>query len=49
MESKYLVGKCSLKIGDRLIDTDALIDCGATGIAFADKDFVWHHQLEEKE
>ena len=49
MESKHLVVKCSLKIGDRLIDTHALIDCGATGIAFVDKDFVRHHQLEEKE
>ena len=49
MESKHLVVKCSLKIGDRLIDTHALIDCGATGIAFVDKDFVRHYQLEEKE
>jgi predicted aspartyl protease len=47
MESKHLVVKCSLKIGDKLIDTHALIDCGATGIAFIDKEFVRHHQLEE--
>jgi hypothetical protein len=25
-----------------------LIDCGATGIAFIDNNFVHHHQLEEK-
>jgi hypothetical protein len=43
MESKHLIVKCSLKIGDKLIDTHALIDCGATGIAFIDKDFVHHH------
>jgi predicted aspartyl protease len=48
MESKHLVVKCSLKIGDKVVDTHALIDCGATGIAFIDKDFVRHHQLEEK-
>jgi hypothetical protein len=48
MESKHLVVKCSLKIGDKLIDTHTLIDCGATGIAFIDKDFVRHHQLEER-
>jgi hypothetical protein len=48
-ESKYLVVKCSLKIGDRLIDTHTLIDCRAIGIVFVDNDFVHHHQLEEKE
>jgi hypothetical protein len=48
MESKHLVVKCLRKIGDRLIDTHVSIDCGATGIAFVDKDFVRHHQLEEK-
>jgi hypothetical protein len=49
MESKHLVVKCSLKIRDAIIDTHALINCGATGIAFVDKDFVYHRQLEEKE
>ena len=49
MESKHLVVKCSLKIEDKIIDTHALIDCGATGIAFIDKDFVRHHQIQEKE
>jgi hypothetical protein len=41
--------KCSLKIEDKLIDTHTVIDCGATAIAFIDKDFVHHHQLKEKE
>jgi hypothetical protein len=49
MESKYLVVKYSLKIGDKIIDTHALIDCGATGIALIEKDFVCHHQLTEQE
>jgi hypothetical protein len=49
MESKHCVVKCSLKIGDRIIDMLMLIDCGAMGIAFVDKDFVHHHQLEERE
>jgi hypothetical protein len=49
MESKHLVVKCSLKIGDRIIDTHALIDCGALGISFVDKDFVRYYQLQEKE
>jgi hypothetical protein len=49
MDSKHLIGKCSLKIGDGSIDTHALIDCGAMEIAFVDKDFVRHHHLEEKE
>jgi len=43
VESKHLVVKCSVKIGEKLISTHALIDCGATGIAFVDKDFVGHH------
>ena len=49
MESKHLVVKCLLKIKDKVINTHALIDCGATGIAFVDKDFVHYHGLEEKE
>jgi hypothetical protein len=48
MESKHLVVKCSLKIGNKFIDTHALIDCGATGIAFIGKDFVRHHQLKQR-
>jgi hypothetical protein len=49
MESKHLVVKCSLKIGEKVVNTHASIDCGATGIAFVDKDFVCHNQLEGKE
>jgi hypothetical protein len=49
MESKHFVVKCSLKIAVKVVNSHALIDCVATGIAFVDKDFVPHHQLEEKE
>jgi hypothetical protein len=38
-----------LKIGDRLINTHGLIDCGSTRIAFVDTDFVFHHLVEGKE
>jgi hypothetical protein len=36
------------EIEDKIIATHVLIDCGATGIAFIDKDFVRHYQLKEK-
>jgi hypothetical protein len=49
MERKYFVVKCSLKVGNKTIYNHALIDCGATGIPFIDKEFVRHHQLKEKE
>jgi hypothetical protein len=48
MESKHLVVKWSLKTEDKIIDTEALIDCGATAIVFIDKDFVHHHELHGK-
>jgi hypothetical protein len=48
MESKHLVVKCLLKMEDKVIHTHPLIDCGATGIAFTDKDFLCHHQLKEQ-
>jgi hypothetical protein len=43
METKHRVVKCSLKIGDKIIDKHNLINCRATGIAFVDKDCVHHH------
>ena len=48
MESKHLIVECSLKIEDERIDTHILIDCGTTQIDFIDKDFVHHHQIQEK-
>jgi hypothetical protein len=49
VERKHLLVKWSLRIGNTLINTDNLTNCGATGITFVDKDFVRHHQLEEIE
>jgi hypothetical protein len=49
MEGKHLVITCSLTIRDYVIHTHALIDCGATGIAFMDQDFAHHHEVPLKE
>jgi len=45
MEGKHLVVLCRISFGNRTVATHALIDCGATGIAFIDEDFARHHQL----
>jgi len=45
MEGKDLVITCFLTIHDQVIQTHALIDCGATGIAFMDQDFARHHKV----
>jgi len=45
MEGKHLVILCNVSFGDKTIASHALIDCGATGVAFVDEDFVRHHQL----
>jgi len=52
MEGKHLVITCTLTVNNQEIPTHAPIDCGATGIAFTDHDFVRHHQIhlhEQKE
>jgi hypothetical protein len=49
MEGKHLVITCSLTIGDQEVQTHALIDCGATGIAFMDQDFARHHKIPLQE
>jgi hypothetical protein len=46
MESKHLVVKYSLKIGERIIKIQTFIDCRATRIVIVQIDFVCHHQLE---
>jgi hypothetical protein len=48
MEGKHLVITCSITIHDQVIQTHAFIDCGATGIAFMDKDFARHHKIPLK-
>jgi len=45
MEGEHLVVSCILSVNGQTIATHALIDSGATGIAFIDKDFAHHHQL----
>jgi len=45
MEGEHLVVSCILSVNGQTIATNALIDSGATGIAFINKDFAYHHQL----
>jgi predicted aspartyl protease len=45
MDGKHLVVTCALSLNNCKIPTHALIDCGATGYAFIDKDFAELHQL----
>jgi hypothetical protein len=49
MEGKHLVITCSLTIHEQVIQTHALIDCEATGIAFMDQDFARPHKVPLKE
>ena len=49
MEGKHLVITCTLTVNNQEIPTHALIDCGATGIAFMDQDFACHHQVPLQE
>ena len=45
LDGRHLVVTCTLNTSDKIIRTFALIDCGATGFAFCDKDFLNSHQL----
>jgi len=45
IEGEHLVVSCTLSVNGHTIATHALIDSGATGIAFIDKNFAHHHQL----
>jgi hypothetical protein len=49
MEGKHLVITYSLTVNNQEIPTHALIDCGATGMAFMDQDFARHHQVPLQE
>jgi len=49
MEGKHLVITYTLTMNDQEIPTHALIDCGATGIAFMDQDFARDHQIPLQE
>jgi predicted aspartyl protease len=45
MDGNHLVVICTLSLNSKEIPTHTLIDCGATGYAFIDQDFVNHHHL----
>jgi len=49
MEGKHLVITWSLTVNNQNIPTHALIDYGATGIAFMDQDFARYHQIQLQE
>ena len=49
MEGKHLVITCTLTVNNQEIPTHALIDCGATGIAFMNQDIARHHQIPLQE
>jgi hypothetical protein len=41
----HLVITCTIIVNENFIRTYALIDCGATGIAFMDESFACRHQV----
>jgi len=45
MEGKHLVITCTLTGNNYEIPTHALIDCGATDIAFMKQDCAYYHQI----
>jgi hypothetical protein len=45
MEGKHLIITCSLTMQEQVIQTHALIDCGAMGIEFMDQDFACHNKI----
>jgi len=49
LERKHLVITCWLNVKDQEIPAQQRNDCGATGIAFMDKDFAPHYQIPVQE
>ena len=47
LDGKHIVISCSLSFGDILVQTHALIDCGATGYAFVDEKFARQYQIPQ--
>ena len=45
LDGNHLVITCKISVNDSSITSHALIDCGATGFAFIDKDFAATHDL----
>jgi hypothetical protein len=48
MEGKHSVITCTLTVNNQEVPTHALIDCGATGIAFEHQDYAHHHQIPQR-
>jgi hypothetical protein len=49
LKGKHLVITCLLTIHDRVIQMNALMDCGAMGIAFTDQDFARYYMIPFQE
>ena len=45
LDGHHLIIKCTIEDPPRRLDTHALVDCGATGYAFIDKDYASQHNL----
>ena len=45
LDGRYMVVSCTLSFNETSITTHALIDTGATGYAFMDKDFISTHNI----
>ena len=45
LDGHHLIIRCTIEDPARRLDTHSLIDCGASGFAFVDKDFAQHHNL----
>ena len=45
LDGHHLIIKCTIEDPPRRLDTHSLIDCGASGFAFIDKDFAQQHNF----
>ena len=41
----HLIVKCTIVDFLRRLKSHSLVDCGASGFAFIDKDYAYHHNL----
>src|SRR5690606_40916917 len=45
LDGLHMVVRCEISHDNKSVSAHALIDCGATGFAFVDKDFASQHNL----
>ena len=45
LDGHHLIIKCTIKDSTQRLDTHSLVDCGASGFAFIDKDYLQQHNL----